>query len=268
MGPTSIVGDLTYSQYNRLPHVIDGNSNRDEDLLKAAQQFESLFIDMWLKSARDANQVIAKDNLMQSQELQLHQEMRDHEMAVHMSQQGGIGLAEVIVRQLKGGQAPPPDGIRSPEFASPQNFVNTLKPIVEKAVKKLGLPPLAVLSQAALETGWGQKVIGHAKGDSSHNLFGIKAQSLSDPHVRISSREFDGSQWRDKLDRFKSYPDWQSSINDYLEKISSSDRYSQVLASGSDVGAFASAMGSSGYATDPNYAQKLLNVYEQVVGLE
>ena len=107
MGPTSIVGDLTYSQYNRLPHVIDGNSNRDEDLLKAAQQFESLFIDMWLKSARDANQVIAKDNLMQSQELQLHQEMRDHEMAVHMSQQGGIGLAEVIVRQLKGGACPP-----------------------------------------------------------------------------------------------------------------------------------------------------------------
>ena len=268
MGPAGVIGDLTYSQYNRLPHVIDGASNSDKDLLQAAQHFESLFIDMWLKSAREANRVISKDNIMQSNELELHEEMRDHEMAVHMSRQGGIGLAEVIVRQLRGGQAAPADGTRQPGFETPQAFVSTVNPMSEKAVRKHDLPPMAGLSQAALETGWGQKIISDAGGNSSHNLFGIKAQSTAEPNVRIKSREFDGAQWQNKLDHFKRYPDWQSSINDYVEKLSSSERYAQVLASGASVDDFAQAMGASGYATDPDYAQKLLHVHSQIAGFE
>lgn len=59
-------------------------------------------------------------------------------------------------------------------FDSPESFVSSMKPYAEKAAKALGVEPSLLLAQAALETGWGQKVVKNARG-SSNNLFNIKA---------------------------------------------------------------------------------------------
>ncbi|GAL06879.1 flagellar protein FlgJ [Photobacterium aphoticum] len=59
-------------------------------------------------------------------------------------------------------------------FDSPRDFVARLTPFAEKAAKALGTDPAVLIAQAALETGWGKKVIKNAAG-SSHNLFNIKA---------------------------------------------------------------------------------------------
>jgi flagellar rod assembly protein/muramidase FlgJ len=61
------------------------------------------------------------------------------------------------------------------QVTSPEQFVQTLLPAARATAKTLGLDPLALIAQAALETGWGQRVIKTAKGESSFNLFGIKA---------------------------------------------------------------------------------------------
>lgn len=74
-----------------------------QGLEQAAQQFESLFIDWVLKSMREANQVLSEGSYLSSSEVQMHEEMLDHQMALHLSNNGGLGLRALIMDQLSGG---------------------------------------------------------------------------------------------------------------------------------------------------------------------
>ena len=299
MNLSPAITDATYNQFAQAvqkPHLID-ESNDDQALREAAQHFESLFINMWLKSARDANRVISADNPMRSPELEMHEEMRDQEVAVHLAQEGGIGLADVIVQQLKGRYplAPPshstssaaiqtsdsssaaptssigkvddaPAGLgqRRVAFNDAQAFVENILPVVKGAIEDQSLPVLGVLSQAALETGWGRQVISDARGNLSHNLFGMKSQSLSEPHVKVASREFGEQGWFSEASRFRAYPDWQSSVQDYVAKLKNSTRYADVMNAGSDIAQFADSLAKAGYATDPDYANKIIGIYARI----
>ena len=279
MGP--VASDLSYTQFAQLPHIINKAENTPKELREAAQHFESIFIDMWLKAAREANESISTDSFLNSNEMKMHQQMLDHEMSVHMAKNGGIGLADVIVRQLSGeppaqsssSEAPEtfqptstvsPTSNRTKAFETPQAFVDELKPIIEKAVENLAIPLNGVLGQAALETGWGNNVITASDGRVSHNLFGVKAKSSDETSVSISSMEFELGRWVNKMANFRSYPDWEASINDYIDTLRSDPRYSDVLSAGNSIEKFAQSMGSSGYATDPNYAQKLADISERI----
>ena len=281
MGP--VTPEISYTQFAQLPQIVNKAENTPEQLQKAAQHFESLFIDMWLKAARDANESIATDSFLNTNEMKMHQQMLDHEMSVHMAKNGGIGLADVIVRQL-GGQAPVQAQIETPTqvastvsdvsvqpashraqmFESPQAFVDELKPIIEKAVKHLSIPLDGVLGQAALETGWGNNVITSGDGQVSHNLFGVKANSADESSISISSMEFELGRWVNKVADFLSYPDWEASVQDYVEKIRNDPRYREVLNAGDDITKFAESIANSGYATDPNYARKLADIAARV----
>ena len=274
---------LSYAEYNKLPGSVKKDS--PAALQKAAEHFESLFIDMWLKSAREANQVFAKDNFMNSSEMTAHQEMLDHEMASHLSKQGGIGLAPIIVAQLSGAPAPmnPQDSSpvsfssqaevvpqlnvgpgRKSAFSNPEEFVQRLKPVVEKVLAGSGLPVDAVLGQAALETGWGSQVIADARGELSHNLFGIKDHAKTEGSVAIHSNEFEHGRWISKQDNFKAYPDWASSVRDYVKTISESPRYVHLLDKVNDAFEYLSGLQEAGYATDPSYADKILSLIPRV----
>lgn len=288
MSMPSAIGDVTYTQFNQLSHVID-SSNDPAALKKAAQHFESLFIDMWLKSAREANRVLSEDNPMRTPELEMHEEMRDHEFAVHLSKNGGIGLAEVIIKQLQGlpdtgtGSTTPAStgaetiarpqttqsaagglGRRAQAFSSAESFVENILPLIDKVMAEEDIPAMGVLSQAALETGWGQRVITDAEGNLSHNLFGVKSESLQEPSVRVVSQEYAERGWSAEEARFRSYPDWEASLQHYLEKLKNSSRYADVMHAGPDVRAFAERLTSAGYATDPDYADKIVNIYERL----
>ncbi len=67
---------------------------------------------------------------------------------------------------------------RSRRSRTPEDFAGRLDaPHAENAARELGVSPRVLLAQAALETGWGRHVMRGADGDSSHNLFGIKADA-------------------------------------------------------------------------------------------
>jgi flagellar protein FlgJ len=261
-----------------------------EALKKVAAQFESLFMDMWLKSMREAGAVFSEGNPFSSAAVKVHEEMLDHQYAVRLSEAGGIGIGDVLVAQLSktaSTEVPASDGLpgrtRFPDvpvnaapaeltplgsrhgmFSDAQQFVETLLPVVEKALEGTQLNPLGVLAQAALETGWGQNVIHDADGASSHNLFGIKANDWSGPSATIMTMEFEFDRMTPRQADFRSYENWGDSVSDYLDFLRSNDRYREVIEQGSDPEKFARQLQQSGYATDPDYADKLMGVVKRI----
>ncbi|MAY42254.1 MULTISPECIES: flagellar assembly peptidoglycan hydrolase FlgJ [unclassified Neptuniibacter] len=81
-------------------------TDSDEGLRLAAQQFEQLFVNMLLKSMRDANAAFGEDNFMNSSQTKLFQGMYDNQIAMEMAGNKGIGLTDVLVRQLGGKSEP------------------------------------------------------------------------------------------------------------------------------------------------------------------
>ncbi|ABP79087.1 flagellar assembly peptidoglycan hydrolase FlgJ [Stutzerimonas sp. Brlt_13] len=92
----------SYTDLNRLSQLKVGKDrDGEENVRKVAQEFESLFLNEMLKSMRSANEVLAKDNPLNSQASKQYQEMYDQQLSVSLSKEGGgIGLADVLVRQL------------------------------------------------------------------------------------------------------------------------------------------------------------------------
>ncbi|MEG4314295.1 flagellar assembly peptidoglycan hydrolase FlgJ [Pseudomonas sp. FIP_A4] len=92
----------SYTDLNRLNQLKVGKDrDGEENVRKVAQEFESLFLNEMLKSMRSANAVLAEDNPLNSQAAKQYQEMYDQQLSVSLSKDGGgIGLADVLVRQL------------------------------------------------------------------------------------------------------------------------------------------------------------------------
>lgn len=154
-----------------------------------------------------------------------------------------------------------PAPLRKMHFNSPQEFITSLAPFAQSVAKKLNVSPNVLLAQAALETGWGKKVSTDAAGDSSHNLFNIKADKRWDgPTANVDTLEFkDGIAKREKH-QFRSYQDFEASFNDFANFLQSGNRYSDALNKSEDPAQFLNGLQKAGYATDPNYAAKIQNV--------
>ena len=258
---------------------------RDPQALKAvAKQFESLFTQMLLKSMREANKSFSNgDSLFGSDQADFYQDMFDQQMSVHLSEGQGLGLADVLVRQLAGagyGQQATTDsqksaltnGVNSPTSSTPQpiassksDFIRQMLPHAQQAAKALGVDPQALLAQAALETGWGKSVPCNADGSCSYNLFGIKAGgSWSGASVNVPTLEFEDGVAVRKVDRFRAYESPADSFADYARLIRNSPRYGNALNSGANVAGFAAALQEGGYATDPQYAHKIDAVAREI----
>ncbi|MFJ4442821.1 flagellar assembly peptidoglycan hydrolase FlgJ [Pseudomonas sp. NPDC089422] len=90
-----------YTDLNRLSSLKHGDRDSDANVRKVAQEFESLFISEMLKASRKASDVLADDNPMNSETVKQYRDMYDQQLAVSMSREGGgIGLQDVLVRQL------------------------------------------------------------------------------------------------------------------------------------------------------------------------
>jgi peptidoglycan hydrolase FlgJ len=263
---------------------------RDPQALKeVAKQFESLFTQMLLKSMREANKSFSNgDTLFGSDQADFYQDMFDQQMSIHLSQGQGLGLADVLVRQLTQGagpgargsgqnadnpsvseidslgpkpQAPGPEPIAS----SKADFIRQMLPHAEAAAKELGVDAHSLLAQAALETGWGKSVPCNSNGECSYNLFGIKAgSSWSGETVAVPTLEFEDGVAVRKVDRFRAYASPADSFRDYARLIRGSERYGDALNTGSNVAGFAIALQEGGYATDPNYARKIVAVANEL----
>jgi flagellar protein FlgJ len=90
-----------YTDLNRLTAMKNGDRDSEANLKKVAQEFESLFVSQMLKAMRSANEVLAKDNPMNTAATRQYQDMYDQQLSVSMSREGGgIGLQDVLMRQL------------------------------------------------------------------------------------------------------------------------------------------------------------------------
>lgn len=324
-----------YTDFNGLAKLKQGaRENSPEATKEVAKQFESLFLNMVMKSMRQAK---LADGMLDNQQTAFYQDMYDQQMALQLAGKPGIGLADVIAKQLApkskaedgnkiqlgdylshavganaqssmplsataaakaGGRVQPLDesGLNrlqqslerlekiqranEPRWqalesdwlqqgadnaqasASKASFVNELLPHARQAAKELGVDVNLLLAQAALETGWGQSVIKNTQGDSSFNLFNIKAdRGWQGKQARVATLEFDGEVAQKTMAGFRSYDSYKASFDDYVSFIKTNPRYSEALKQTSNPAAYIRELQAAGYATDPHYAEKVMSIY-------
>ena len=104
---SSVADSGAYTDLNRL-HQLKVGEGRDSEanIRKVAQEFESLFLSEMMKAMRAAGDVLADDNFMNSNESKTYRDMYDQQLSLTLSQGKGMGMADVLTRQLS--QAPKP----------------------------------------------------------------------------------------------------------------------------------------------------------------
>lgn len=289
---------FTYTNLNALQSLKRGaREGSSEAIQQTAQQFEALFLQLMLKGMRATQ--FDDSGLLNSEQTQFYQGLFDQQIALDLSQRGSLGLADMIAEQLGGekslkpprtvlnithsaavsarlsthytgasevsmGQIIPPQGSTDATSftpSSPEAFVRYMWPHAQRVAQQFGVAPEVLIAQAALETGWGKSVPQHSDGRSSHNLFGIKAdQSWSGERVVNTTLEFiDGLPVR-RRDPFRAYGSYADSFADYANFLNNNPRYQTALRVRENKSAFVHALQQAGYATDPEYANKIERV--------
>jgi len=284
-----------------------------DELEVAAQQFEALFLQDMLKSMRSASLGGA---LGDSDQTKLFRELHDKQLASSLGASGSIGIADLIVRQLRGLDRSAPGDLYAPQpavagpqlhdpirskapasdassaeeagaspvtsratnaqaldprrvnnaeervrFESPTEFIRVLWSDATEAGNALGLPPDVLIAQAALETGWGRHFPRDSNGQSSRNLFGIKAgRSWDGPKAVVTTLEFDAGVAQPTQAAFRAYGDFGESFRDYVDLLRGNSRYADALQRVADTPRFLDSLQHAGYATDPEYASKIKSI--------
>ena len=285
---TKGMGDLKQSAKAGSPEALKG----------AATQFEAMFINMMMKSMREAT---PQDELTGSEQTKMFTGMLDQQMSQNMAKRG-VGLADMLIRQLSSqaagtqalaiggeptGRSPTPTleammsapaALAVPAAASAPTgvthaasgriqaphvraFQEKLAVHAQEAERSTGIPAKFMLSQAALETGWGKREIRNQDGSSANNLFGIKAgPGWSGKVATAVTTEYVNGVPHTKTERFRAYDSYADSFKDYAKLITNNPRYEKVLANAKDAAGFAQGLQQAGYATDPQYAAKLSRI--------
>mgnify|MGYP002041242840 FL=1 len=146
------------------------------------------------------------------------------------------------------------------------DFVSKMSRAANLASQQSGVPARLIMGQAALESGWGQREIKHPDGSTSYNLFGIKAgASWKGKVVNVLTTEYEDGVAKKVTQPFRAYASYEESFADYARLIGNSPRYESVTQARNEVEA-ARRIQAAGYATDPQYAQKLIGVMGQLRG--
>jgi len=292
----------------------------------AAKEFEAFFMNMMLKSMRQAGEVMGGDSILSSSQEKMFMGMLDEQMSVELSQKGNLGIADIMVRNLLGdklehhGKVNDYSHIKAsldiipvsnknfndvkvipklvknidqgykrdviepvkpslelisgnvteskPEkkslFDNAKDFIDGLLPFAKKVSEKIGLDPRLLIAQAALETGWGKFIMHDEKGQASHNLFGIKSNNgWKGDAVSINTLEVEKGEFVKKKESFRMYQNFEESFKDFINFIESNPRYQSAIDSANDSKTFVQSLQSAGYATDPNYANKIINILDR-----
>jgi peptidoglycan hydrolase FlgJ len=248
----------TYTDVNGLA-ALKQNPTSPQAIGAVAQQVEALFLQMMLKSMRDATAAEDPD----SNEMGMYQDMFDKQVALSISQHADLGIAKLLKRQLTphaGAANTPAMGTAQdlPAGHTQEDFVNRMLPPVRRVAGALNVDPQALLAQAALETGWGSRMPRNADGSSSNNMFGIKAgEEWSGARATADTVEVSNGVASTRRTAFRAYGSVEESVNDFGKLLASSPRYQEALRAGGDAQSYIAGIGKSGYATDPEYANKL-----------
>jgi len=263
------------------------------NMKSVARQVEGMFVQMMLKSMREA---LPKDGLFSSEQTRMYTSIYDQQIAQQLSAKG-LGLADMMVEQMGGNADPTEDAGKVPmkfDLQTTTSFQNqTLTQMVRQAIpnapsnekpvtgdskdflaqlslparlasEQSGIPHHLILAQAALESGWGQRQILTEKGEPSFNLFGVKASSnWKGPTTEITTTEYENGEAKKVKAKFRVYSSYLEALSDYVGLLTRNPRYAAVTnANTAEQGA--QALQNAGYATDPNYARKLTGMIQQM----
>jgi flagellar protein FlgJ len=232
-----------------------------QTMREVARQFEGIFVRMMLQSMRDAS---PGDPLFGSSQSDMYRDMYDGQLSLQLTQGKGIGLADLLMRQLQAQPAAPaPSAAVDAAPPSRAAFVDFLRPAAERAARELGVSARTIIAHAALETGWGRSLPTDSAGRSSQNFFGIKAIGSAQPGVPAKTTEYEQGRAVQRTERFRSYASVEAGIADYV-RLLGLPRYSAARGVGDDPAAFGAALQRAGYATDPDYARKLAAVARHI----
>jgi peptidoglycan hydrolase FlgJ len=255
--------------------------------LEAAKAFETLFMQEVMKSMRAST---LGTGLFDNEGSKLGTEMLDAQFATQMAGRPG-GLSDVIARQLDRQMGMAPGPIPKSDAANPEpaplsrateapkpvnmpqtaagSFVQAHTQAARRTSEQTGIPAEFMISQAALETGWGRKEIRHADGSQSYNLFGIKAgKNWDGPVAEVWTTEVINGQPQRVKAKFRAYGSYEESFADYARLLKESPRYAKVMEQAGEAKTFAQGLQRAGYATDPAYAQKLTAVINTTLRLQ
>ena len=287
-----------YVDFTRFGKLREGaHRNQDAAIQQVADEFEAMFAELMLKAARESDQ---GEGMFDSSELDTYHEMLDGQLAQSLARSQDFGFGAMLKQQFAGAlaaakseQAPGAasglpalstlNSIESPLAggvpvissalsilrtgdapgvkAQRQGFLDELAPFATSAANSLGVEPRALMAQAALESGWGKHVIRMPDGSSSHNYFGIKASpTWTGAVVKVPTTEYIGGRAVTVNAAFRAYPDARSAFRDYVDFIGGNPRYEQALAHGANAAQYARQLEAAGYATDPDYANKIMAI--------
>lgn len=150
-----------------------------------------------------------------------------------------------------------------PEVIRPSEFVGEIWHGAQKASKTLGVSAEVLVAQSVLETGWGKHVMTRPDGSSAFNLFGIKADARwQGSTVTKPTLEFRDGVMQTEIAHFRAYDSPGESLEDYVDFIQSNGRYQNALEHGGNDALYLRGLQKAGYATDPDYADKILSIIE------
>lgn len=176
-----------------------------------------------------------------------------------------IGLVLILfltyqVIQDRGGQ---PENNNQVQHLNRESFVQKLVPTAQRLQKQYGVLASVSLAQAMVESDFGQSQL----AANYYNLFGVKAEAGDPDGVDLETKEFVNNEWVTIVDRFKVYKSWEDSLIKHAELIfygtSWNAKQYQAVLEAKDYQSQARGLQSSGYATDPDYAEKLIAVIEE-----
>jgi flagellar protein FlgJ len=264
---------------------------------EVAKQFESIFMNEIMKGMRATT---LSSGMLDNASTTMGTEMLDQQFANQLSGRPG-GLSDAIIKQLEQqmGLSPGPipatgsaNNTPAPLSATPTatripqtgaaGFVQQHSKAASDAEAATGVPAAFMVSQAALETGWGRKEILNADGTASHNLFGIKAgANWKGPTTDVTTTEYVGGKAQKVVASFRAYNSYAESFADYAKLMKDSPRYQSAVAKAQGAAAsgnvtaqahaaagFAQGLQKAGYATDPAYADKLTRVINTTLRLQ
>jgi flagellum-specific peptidoglycan hydrolase FlgJ len=132
-------------------------------------------------------------------------------------------------------------------------FINKIAQTAQSVARKWKVPASVVIAQAALETNWGRALKGNA-------YFGVKQGATSGDAIAFTTSDFIDGQKVTIVDRFRKYKGLNDAANAYGQLLRAAPRYKEVFKYTTNPVKFAEALQQAGYATDPQYAQKLKSI--------
>lgn len=136
-------------------------------------------------------------------------------------------------------------------------FVQELAPAASRIGAEYGIDPALIITQAAIESGWGKNVAGN-------NYFGVKSHGQPGGQNILTHEEING-QLVPVYDNFRQYNSLEESMRDYAQFLKDNPRYSEVFKA-PDLQGQIDAIASSGYATSSKYPGLLNDVSHMVTG--